>query len=77
MKTLEPEFTNHIKTIVANSVSTFETAASNAKRNHAMYARIFTCTPKMLGVNIRNNIKKNLVNCWKLLLGHQYQSVTI
>lgn len=41
----EPEFTNHIKTIVANSVSTFETAAANAKRNHAMYGRIFTCTP--------------------------------
>ena len=41
----EPEFTNHIKTIVANSVSTFETAASNAKKNHAMYGRIFTCTP--------------------------------
>ena len=40
--TVEPEFTNHIGTIVANSVSTFETAARNAKRNHAMYARIFT-----------------------------------
>lgn len=38
----EPEFTNHIKTIVSNSVSTFETAASNAKRNHAMFGRIFT-----------------------------------
>ena len=38
----EPEFTNHIKTIVSNSVSTFETAAENAKRNHAMYGRIFT-----------------------------------
>lgn len=41
----EPEFTNHIKTIVANSVSTYETAASNAKRNNAMFGRIFTCTP--------------------------------
>lgn len=41
----EPEFTNHIKTIISNSVSTFATAAENAKRNHAMYARIFTCTP--------------------------------
>lgn len=38
----EPEFTNHIKTIVENSVSTFETAAENARRNHAMAARIFT-----------------------------------
>ena len=41
----EPEFTNHIKTIVANSVSTYSTAAENAKRNHAMYFRCFTCTP--------------------------------
>ena len=41
----EPEFTNHIKTIVSNSVSTFEQAAANAKKNNAMYARIFTCTP--------------------------------
>ena len=41
----EPEFTNHIGTIVKNSVSTFEQAAANAKRNHAMYGRIFTCTP--------------------------------
>ena len=41
----EPEFTNHIKTIVSNSVSTFEQAAQNARRNNAMYARIFTCTP--------------------------------
>lgn len=38
----EPEFTEHIKTIVSNSVSTFDTAAANAKRNHAMYGRIFT-----------------------------------
>ena len=43
----EPEFTNHIKTIIANSVSTYETAAANAKRNKAMYSRIFTCTPKL------------------------------
>ena len=43
----EPEFTPHIKTIVSNSVSTYSTAAENAKRNHAMYARIFTCTPKL------------------------------
>lgn len=42
----EPEFTEHIQTIISNSVSTFETAATNAKRNHAMYGRIFTCTPK-------------------------------
>jgi hypothetical protein len=41
----EPEFTNHIKTIIANSVSTFEQAAANAKKNGAAYARVFTCTP--------------------------------
>lgn len=41
----EPEFTPHIKTIVENSVSTFEEAAKNARKNHAMYGRIFTCTP--------------------------------
>ena len=47
----EPEFTNHIGTIISNSVSTYETAAANAKRNNGMYARIFTCTPKLsLGV---------------------------
>ena len=38
----EPEFTNHIRTIVSNSVSTYETAARNAEANGAMYARIFT-----------------------------------
>ena len=43
----EPEFTEHIKTIVSNSVSTFETAAANAKRNHAMYGRIFTWTVRV------------------------------
>ena len=41
----EPEFTNHIKTIVENSVSTFDTAARNAKANGALYGRFFTCTP--------------------------------
>ena len=44
---MEPEFTNHIRTIVSNSVSTYETAARNAEANGAMYARIFTCTPKI------------------------------
>ena len=42
----ESEFTNHIKTIVANSVSTYQKAASRAKENGAMYGRLFTCTPK-------------------------------
>ena len=38
----EPEFTNHIDTIVSNSYSTFEQAAKNSKENGGMYARIFT-----------------------------------
>ena len=38
----EPEFTNEIKTIIANSYSTFDTAARRAKANGAMYGRIFT-----------------------------------
>ena len=41
----EPEFTNYIKTIIVNSVSTYQTAAENAKRNHALYGRVLTCTP--------------------------------
>ena len=41
----EPEFTNHIKTIIENSVSTYDTAARIAKANHAMYYRCLTCTP--------------------------------
>lgn len=41
----EPEFTNHIKTIVENSFSTYETASRNAKKNHALYCRAFSCTP--------------------------------
>lgn len=41
----EPEFTNHIKTIVENSVSTFETASRNARANGALFGRVFTCTP--------------------------------
>ena len=38
----EPEFTNHIDTIVSNSYSTFEQAAHNSKDNGGMYGRIFT-----------------------------------
>lgn len=47
----EPEFTDHIKTIVENSVSTFDTAARNAKKNGALYGRFFTCTPGDLDTN--------------------------
>ena len=38
----EPEFTSHIKTIVDNSVSTFDTAARRSKENGSIYGRIFT-----------------------------------
>ena len=38
----EPEFTHEIKTIVENSVSTYRTAADLSKKNHSLYARIFT-----------------------------------
>lgn len=43
----EPEFTNHIKTIIANSVSTYETAAARAIANGGAAYRCFTCTPQM------------------------------
>ena len=69
----EPEFTHEIKTIVENSVSTYRTAADNSKKNHTLYARIFTCTPKLksLGVKLSNEFKKNLFNCWELLFLRQ------
>ena len=38
----EPEFTDFIKEIIENSVSTFDTAARAAKRNGKLYGRIFT-----------------------------------
>ena len=38
----ETEFTDFIKEIVENSVSTFETAAKAAKNNGSLYGRIFT-----------------------------------
>lgn len=45
----EPEFTPFIDVIIKNSVSTFETAHRNSVTNHAVSARIFTCTPGDLG----------------------------
>lgn len=41
----EFEFTNCIKTIVEAAGPAFATASENAKRNGAMYGRIFTSTP--------------------------------
>ena len=38
----EPEFTDFIKEIVENSVSTYETAARAAEMNGSLYGRIFT-----------------------------------
>ena len=40
----EPEFTDFIKEIVENSVSTYETSARAAKKNGTLYGRIFTWT---------------------------------
>lgn len=47
----EPEFTPNIDIVVDNSISTFDTAARASKRNNAMYARVFTCTPGDLDTN--------------------------
>lgn len=41
----EPEFTNYIDIIVANSYSTYDTASRNAIDNGASAFRCFTCTP--------------------------------
>lgn len=69
----EPEFTSHIGTIISNSASTYDTASQRAIENNAFHARIFTCTPKrLLGVNTRNSIKKNFLNCGELSLGLSY-----
>lgn len=61
----EPEFTEHIKTIVSNSVSTYRQAADNAKRNNAMYARIFTCTPGDLDTKAGQEAQFILDKCAK------------
>lgn len=61
----EPEFTNHIKTIVENSVSTFEQAAANAKRNNAMHGRIFTCTPGDLSTSMGQEGQMLIDKCAK------------
>lgn len=41
----ELEFTSRIKVIIENSAPTYEKAASNAKKNGAIYGRIITSTP--------------------------------
>lgn len=41
----EVEFTSKIKTIVQNSAPTYEKASENAKKNGALYGRLFTSTP--------------------------------
>lgn len=41
----EFEFINYVKTIMEASGPAFSTASKNAKRNKAMYGRIFTSTP--------------------------------
>ena len=55
---LEPEFTNHIKTIVANSVSTYETAAANAdKTNHDTQVGVSAISDTIEG--ILDQVKKS------------------
>lgn len=61
----EPEFTNHIKTIVENSVSTFETASRNAKANGALYGRCFSCTPGDLDTSFGMEAQELLANTTK------------
>jgi hypothetical protein len=41
----EVEFTNHIKTIVQASGPAYRTASTNARKNKAIYGRIFLSTP--------------------------------
>lgn len=62
----EPEFTEHIDTIIKNSVSTFQTAADHAKENGAIYGRLFTCTNSRV-------CTLNLSNCGNILLCLNYQ----
>ena len=61
----EPEFTNHIKTIVENSLSTFETASRNAKKNGALYGRCFSCTPGDLDTAMGQESQELLANTTK------------
>ena len=61
----EPEFTPYIKTIIENSVSTFETAARNAKKNGAMYCRAFSCTPGDLDTSMGQEAQEVLSHTTK------------
>lgn len=61
----EPEFTPYIKTIIENSVSTFETAARNAKKNGAMYCRAFSCTPGDLDTSMGQEAQEILSHTTK------------
>lgn len=61
----EPEFTPYIKTIIENSVSTFETASRNAKKNSAMYCRAFSCTPGDLDTSMGQEAQEVLSHTTK------------
>lgn len=61
----EPEFTPYIKPIIENSVSTFETAARNAKKNGAMYCRAFSCTPGDLDTSMGQEAQEVLSHTTK------------
>lgn len=61
----EPEFTPYIKTIIENSVSTFETASRNAKKNGAIYCRAFSCTPGDLDTSMGQEAQEILSHTTK------------
>ena len=61
----EPEFTPYIKTIIENSVSTFETASRNAKKNGAIYCRAFSCTPGDLDTSMGQEAQEVLSHTTK------------
>ena len=43
----------------------FAKASQNAKKNGAIYGRLFSSTPKYLG-HIKAILYENLFNCWEL-----------
>lgn len=59
----EVEFTSRIKTIVENSAPTYAKASENAKKNNALYGRIFTSTPGDLDTPSGQDGLKIVNNC--------------
>ena len=59
----EVEFTPHVREIIDNSVSTYETAARASKENGSLYGRIFTSTPGDKDSEPGQSSEEVLVNC--------------